>query len=283
MFLKGANKNQPELRAPSLKGVLRYWWRAFNGDLKLEELIAQENAIFGSAGESGRSNFRLIMEATNLSTRKEYPLPHKPKFNLPCIQSNSTFLIKTKLRKEVKIGSSVIFNDQKLEALLLLVSALGGLGQRSRRGMGCFAIYDPSRNLLTPNDLNSLIEKLSLLNEKIKIREDRIITQFNNTSVPYPYLRTIDIGKPEDGRRLLGRVSQLTSDLNAKYGRDYEASMGGVRSGRFASPVIFSTLPIHESNLLIPIISRVNTVSQNSRRGGSLAIQDDFVSNIINE
>ena len=47
MFLRGADGRTPELRAPSIKGAMRYWWRAINGHLAPNELLAMESAIFG--------------------------------------------------------------------------------------------------------------------------------------------------------------------------------------------------------------------------------------------
>lgn len=50
VFCAGADPNQPELRAPSFKGVLRFWWRAlvwsrFGGDL--EGIQGEEQRTFG--------------------------------------------------------------------------------------------------------------------------------------------------------------------------------------------------------------------------------------------
>ena len=55
MFLSGAD-GKPELRAPSIKGAMRFWWRAMNGHLSPEDLKRKETAIFGGSGEKdGRS------------------------------------------------------------------------------------------------------------------------------------------------------------------------------------------------------------------------------------
>jgi CRISPR-associated protein Cmr1 len=50
MFCAGADPSRPELRAPSFKGVLRFWWRALawarlGGDL--EKIHEEEDRIFG--------------------------------------------------------------------------------------------------------------------------------------------------------------------------------------------------------------------------------------------
>ena len=66
LFCSGATPEQPELRLPSFKGVLRYWWRAlawsrYGGNL--QEIKGQENSLFGSAdgGQSGVS-LRLLSQ-----------------------------------------------------------------------------------------------------------------------------------------------------------------------------------------------------------------------------
>jgi CRISPR type III-B/RAMP module RAMP protein Cmr1 len=50
MFLAGADGRTPELRAASIKGAMRFWWRACNGHLGLDDLRKQEQAIFGGVG-----------------------------------------------------------------------------------------------------------------------------------------------------------------------------------------------------------------------------------------
>ncbi|WP_124398070.1 type III-B CRISPR module RAMP protein Cmr1 [Thermaurantimonas aggregans] len=47
MFLSGADQRVPELRPPSIKGALRFWWRAMNGHLSLEELKQKKARFLG--------------------------------------------------------------------------------------------------------------------------------------------------------------------------------------------------------------------------------------------
>ncbi len=61
LFCAGADRVRPELRLPSLKGALRFWWRAlawprYAGDLT--QIRQREDSLFGSAG-GGQS--RVIM------------------------------------------------------------------------------------------------------------------------------------------------------------------------------------------------------------------------------
>jgi CRISPR-associated protein Cmr1 len=64
MFLGGADGRTPELRPPSIKGAMRFWWRAMNGHLPLEDLKKKEARIFGGSGEKeGRSRIVLRVKS----------------------------------------------------------------------------------------------------------------------------------------------------------------------------------------------------------------------------
>lgn len=45
-FLAGADQNRPEVRAPSIRGELRWWFRVLGAD------AAEERAVFGGVGDS---------------------------------------------------------------------------------------------------------------------------------------------------------------------------------------------------------------------------------------
>lgn len=50
-FLAGADQNKPEIRAPSIRGALRWWFRVLAGDRDVRE---EEKLLFGGVhGESG--------------------------------------------------------------------------------------------------------------------------------------------------------------------------------------------------------------------------------------
>ena len=59
VYLAGAEPNAPEWRAPSFKGLLRFWYRAFDPDF-----LFHEPALFGGAGGThGQSPFLLRVDA----------------------------------------------------------------------------------------------------------------------------------------------------------------------------------------------------------------------------
>lgn len=63
MFLAGADGFTPELRAPSIKGALRFWWRALNGHMSVPHLKKREAKIFGG---SYQENNKQIMLSSKL-------------------------------------------------------------------------------------------------------------------------------------------------------------------------------------------------------------------------
>jgi len=69
MFLAGADGQTPELRPPSVKGLMRFWWRAKNEHLSPEELKKEEGEIFGASDEKiGKSKFSIRVFSSNLKT-----------------------------------------------------------------------------------------------------------------------------------------------------------------------------------------------------------------------
>ncbi len=150
MFLSGADQNRSELRLPSFKGALRFWWRAisagrFNGDLKV--LRAAEDALFGST-RTGQSRVRIRIVDQLIKTQNEN------KFNRNTWQSYIGYGLIDKsgqTQREyiapdswftVGLGCSRCDDGQRqaLRDALIAVGLLGGLGSRSRNGWGSITL-----------------------------------------------------------------------------------------------------------------------------------------------
>ena len=176
MFIGDADRNPADgIRPPSVKGALRFWWRALNWGrfwrekdgneaAALKALHEEEARLFGSSMDekkekSGQGCFLLSVEqATHPRTtdkdsiHKEFkgcntarylayglmePFKNNKKnreaatLDRGCIDDNQLFTVKLAFRGEP--DSTVI---DALKALGLL----GGLGSRSRHGMGSVAL-----------------------------------------------------------------------------------------------------------------------------------------------
>lgn len=147
MFMAGADGSMPELRPSSIKGMMRFWWRALNGYLSGQKLLDREAEIFGGSGE-GHKRSEIILKSSALREEDimKQSLRHKPPnensagisyllYSMlmsgrerPYIKTNTEFTL------SVKAVNKSLLN----EALASLWGAvyLGGFGSRARRGGG---------------------------------------------------------------------------------------------------------------------------------------------------
>lgn len=166
MFCAGADPNQPELRAPSFKGVLRFWWRAlawsrWGGDLR--NIQREEERVFGGpgTGHSGvvlqvavdeSSRLRVaekgqVLEASNgrvvgdgarylgyglmeaFASRKKNT--KSGQLLRACYLAPFNFTVRLRCRDKLTEA-----DVNELARALRAVGLFGGLGARTRRGYG---------------------------------------------------------------------------------------------------------------------------------------------------
>lgn len=162
LFSAGAGPQAPELRAPSVKGVLRYWWRALawsrcGGDL--DAVRRQEDRLFGSAA-GGRSRVAMHLEAAAPAVAHVGDVLKAPgtgetvgegarylgygvmeafasskkktkagELTRACLRAPFDFVVRMRGRlTEADVAS--------LRDALIALGTLGGLGARSRKGYG---------------------------------------------------------------------------------------------------------------------------------------------------
>lgn len=303
MFLAGANGSTPELRPPSIKGAMRFWWRAMNGHLITwnEEkkhwdytvLRNQEEELFGSSVEKvGKSKFSIVIPTDNndkdeneelkLIEGKECFLPHhiggmecqackdnnykgECKKGIPrkCFKSGK-FRVKF-IFKETKI------NDQ-VKDLFILTTILGGFGKRSRRGFGSITItgIEGKDDFKYPNTLPEIIK---LMNSYYKLddktKPNKILIN-NIISADYPFIKEIQCGQKKEYTALLELIGKKTHKYN-------DDSLGYAKGKkRLGSPIYVSTI-FNEDRDLLPIITTLNTVIN-----GETPSQNSFKEEILN-
>ena len=232
MFCYGADGETPELRAPSLKGALRFWWRAIHPNLELADLKKKETLIFGGTGdeEAKKSSFLIQLRHSDLPTEMVNPLPHKTKsYQKSAILSKLEFTII--LRTET--------TSKNILHLLELTAILGGIGGRSRRGFGSFRI----------NSINESPYKFEFSNKNILklIQKINPEFEFGEYDHNYPYLQKIELGNCNSSfDKLLYNISQASHLYNSDY-------TGKAMGGKYASPVYVS---IHkQDNKYYPLFS----------------------------
>lgn len=145
MFLRGANQGMAEFRIPSLRGALRYWFRAHAGLAFADDqdlIGAAEATLFGSAGDGGSgksSGVRFRSAQINPPQPADWLNNHRGVKYLvgPAIAGGD-------LPAHLRPGTTGSFEVRcKVEKQLPLVglclatlSHFGGLGARVRRGFG---------------------------------------------------------------------------------------------------------------------------------------------------
>jgi len=146
MFLGGAD-NEPDLRPPSIKGAMRYWWRAMHGHLSIEKLKEKESDIFGNTEQ--RSKVILRCKTSEDLKRKQKPfeknmgtgiayLFYSMDMNNRQYFDNIEFEVILKSKKKDKDKDKDVLKEAAYAFWLL--ANLGGIGSRSRRGGGSFVI-----------------------------------------------------------------------------------------------------------------------------------------------
>lgn len=279
MFLAGADSRTPELRPPSIKGAMRFWWRALHGHLPLKQLKETESKIFGGTGRvQARSCFSIQIQMTDdPKIKEENPVPHKH-FTIPSFTVGNRFLVTfTMIGQPNGNNGEPLFTVKHLRKLFLLTCYLGGFGKRVRRGFGSVDVIeiDGSRDAI-PQEISleyihGLIQDFS---PHYSLSNDRISFTFPGRAPAYGYLISVELGKqyPREDQ-LLRRVSQATHDLKRMHSYAYEPSMGFAgRQGRYASPVFVSVV----RGSVKPLISTLNLAPPRNAERASLAVQRDF-------
>jgi len=162
MFLSGANQREAELRTQSIKGALRFWWRALYGSDDIEDMKKKESEIFGNTEKKSKISINVddIFEnrIENLPKGKNFTVESTKKakvFTLGIIDYlayglhdyqkgrniyNRSFINSGKNFKiNFKIDSR--FREEILNSFNILID-YGGLGARSRNGFGSISCKD---------------------------------------------------------------------------------------------------------------------------------------------
>ncbi|GAB4541012.1 MAG: hypothetical protein Fur0020_10350 [Thermodesulfovibrionia bacterium] len=143
LFLCGANPHDsPELRAPSIKGMMRFWYRAIDPDYR-----QWEDKIFGSTDHGEGSFLIKVIPQFIKKGKKDDNFPKgitylgygpilRNKATKDYMRPDTVFTVEFRL-KETE-GRDIII--KKIEKSLWALCVLGGLGSRSRRGFGSLRV-----------------------------------------------------------------------------------------------------------------------------------------------
>lgn len=148
-FLGGADQNTAEVRLPSLKGALRFWWRAlayasFDGCIR--QLAQREEYLFGSS-KQGQSRFLMhVMKATPTTNQSGAVTNNRNGIRYlygqqsprQCLWHDTQFTLCVMARTSADL--------EELVPALKLLGLLGAVGNRSRKGFGSLTLANLKRN-----------------------------------------------------------------------------------------------------------------------------------------
>ena len=181
MFLAGANQTKCELRAASIKGLLRFWWRALQAEPNLDELRKKEAKIFGSCEKGvGGSSFSLrIITKDDLKPIKDN-FPSNPQYQVQVegktfkinileylaygtyeyIPRQGNVFVREYYPEKTKFDIVLNFTDEACKNEVLKAfyvwSIFGGLGSRSRNGFGSLNVVNMDKALEDIKDILSV-------------------------------------------------------------------------------------------------------------------------------
>lgn len=182
------NDSSKLVRETSIRGQLRFWWRAIRGSGNLAEMKNREDAIFGSANEKvGQSKISIVVENikadkpqdlfdySNKTKSEEIELKKLAYVAFPLqpekgknfyVTPNVSFEMKLTYQKE---GIYLNENNEKItfpiqpeiEATLWAWETFGGIGGRTRRGFGAIQLTHVDEKLEKLTDVSTVNKMIS--------------------------------------------------------------------------------------------------------------------------
>lgn len=260
MFCSGADQSRAELRLPSFKGALRFWWRSLYGHLSTDELHEEEAKLFGSSGR-GQSKVRMRWgdpPREQTSTQKKWsPTQWQAYTGYGLIETTGG-----EKRDFLQPGSAfsirlISHNPETLEKhvmpALLAIGLFGGLGGRSRKGWGSLTLEaieaDGEQRWTAPTNVEELRDKINALlsigtSDQSKQPDHTAFSQGSSFATGPAKQRA------EDAHQWISeRYKSFVRDLKPKHHREpfgLPRKNGGRNSSKRRSSGVF--LHIHQSS-----------------------------------
>ncbi|GAK51212.1 CRISPR-associated RAMP protein, Cmr1 family [Candidatus Moduliflexus flocculans] len=273
MFMYGADQNHAELRPPSFKGMMRFWWRAMRADDDVKTLSKDEAHLFGGTDKGqGRSKIIVRFLSYEISQILAPLLPHdlkrmpqrkaiKPDYHFTC---------------NVTLTTTSENEKQELVAAFKCALLLGGMGKRSRRGYGSVS-YRAFETI--PQFIEELVTSSQSLS-KIPFDQKNLPNAIclkkrtlNEKEPEYPRILEIFVGTKGLGRDVLLKKIGEASHTHTN------PALGTVANKkRFASPVIVTV--VKTAQAYHPVITKLTTHFPDGVTG-NLQKQQDFINEVL--
>lgn len=257
MFCSGADQNTAELRLPSIKGAMRFWWRSLMwGHVKnCQELREQETALFGASDQRcGQSRVQLRVTTRSLESQVAkgeifeggqllgaHYLGYGVMESFDGKKTRAGRLTRPMIpggQFTVACRFSPFATDKQIDQIrrtLILIGTIGGLGSKARKGFGSLSLTSLRSNgadLKLPRLASEhLRESLSDLNKGVPdwtawSTTSRVVQAVIGTS-----MRPVDVldalGREEVHFRSWGRDGRVLRQPSEKnFPADHDLSKG---------------------------------------------------------
>lgn len=278
MFIGDANQQATDISPTSVKGALRFWWRALNwgrfqrekitDSEALQRLHQQESGIFGSSAEhgTGQAKFNLRVHYEKLPLAKaNWPKSGTGSgyLGMGLWESGNVAKGNVKAAREYFSESTVfgiemvlhprlsLEDTQSLQDALIAWGLLGGLGSRARRAFGSVALISidkKSYQFKTVEDYTSsittLIKKYPLDNKKppYSAFSQQSAIGIGTTLTSTARLTHENLGQLFKQHR--GQPSNLRGTKKRVFGMPYSGGGRKESDARRASPLLMHIHPI---------------------------------------
>ncbi len=271
LFMSGAAQNAAEFRTASIKGALRYWWRAAMAEDDIKKLENKEASIFGgTTATAGKSKIMLNIKGMQLGYPEEFKGVNG-KYGLKYLLYS--VIIGAHRKAFVKGNVTISIRSRDIEPLKQAVSAfwlavnLGGFGTRSRRGAGSLQVQEVNGESFGLDFRTDSIQNIQGLERWLKgniaIAKENIGNS-NKGTKKYRNLNgaIIKIVENNNWENLLDAIGNSYKQYRSKN------NMGDIMDkGNFGMPVIFRKKPYK----LYPVVN--NEKKEHQRLGSPLYIK----------
>ena len=280
MFIGDAEQNATDISPASIKGALRFWWRALNwgriremvscDELALMLLHKQEGELFGSSADNGKAakfTLRIVEpEKIRKSSQRDWPKGgndssgylgmglwesgSSEKGNYQAhreyIAENQVFtihLIYSELAKELK---------ESLEDMLIAWGLLGGLGSRARRAFGSVALKTLNKQSYEFKDKNTYQLAVQKLFKKYRLENTKqppfsalcSDSRFSLNDSLSENARSAHAKLGSAFKEYRGQPSDLRGSTKRVFGLPLTGATKAEEDARRASPLFFHIHPI---------------------------------------
>ncbi|MGX7950716.1 type III-B CRISPR module RAMP protein Cmr1 [Oleidesulfovibrio alaskensis] len=253
MFLRGATADSVRLRELSIKGVLRFWWRALAWSgchERLVDLHDKEAKLFGSVNQCGKDGEKGGKGLFTMRVKQErevkvveevlgyYYLAYgveSKRSKVKYISEGNEF----SLIFYVKDGNGWVVEE--INNTLRAFGLFGGLGARSRKGFGSVTLESITLNdqeepvFKVPQNFDEYQKQTQVLLKEAKVTSPPFSAFSQNTSIYQLAERTSAKALLTDLESALKAYRQVKDDPEKYCERDYDLYKAACNDGRVST------------------------------------------------